>query len=280
VIEWASAHGLPAIRAIPSEGGDTLQEVNGRVVAVFPWRDGHPLQRGYVTLAQAAAMGAMHGQLHSVLLGYTDPDLRWFWDSWGANADPSGTVLAQLLRDLPNFELPPDERDLIGRSMELQLRLLKRATSAPDPHPSMPGVQPVHGDYHERNVLFDETNLIVAVVDWDMVATMPRAFEVVRCLSFAELLETPLLEAYLNCYGKHVTLSAAECAAAVELWWQFLVSDTWLYRNRLLEGDPGVQRFFGEQIGRLEQFTDASFRTHLAAELRRLVGPRPLRRSH
>lgn len=106
-----------------------------------------------------------------------------------------------------------------------------------------------------------------------MVARMPRGFELVRCLSFAALLEPPLLDTYLTAYREHVTLTPSECAAAVELWWQFVVRDTWLYRARVIQADPRVQPFFAEQLTRLAQFGDRSFRRRLAGELQRLAGP-------
>lgn len=273
VIQWASAQGLPVVPPLYSATGGTLHEVNGRLVAVFPWVTGSHLQRGRITVAQASVMGAMHGRLHSVLARYPDWDLDWFWDSWGANTEHSSDLLLDLAKQLPNVQLSHDERELIHRTLEAQLGWLQTEGGriAPDRHSI--GVQPVHGDYHERNLLLDNAGGVAAVVDWDMVTRMPRGFELVRCLSFAELLQPPLLDAYLTAYHHHVTLTPSECAAAVELWWQFVARDTWLYRVRLLEADPAVQPFFAEQISRLARFGDPSFRRHLAGELLRLAGP-------
>lgn len=57
-IQWAFEQGLPVAVPLKSNSGETLNEVNGRVVAVFPWVDGHPLKRGEIWVEQAAAMGA------------------------------------------------------------------------------------------------------------------------------------------------------------------------------------------------------------------------------
>lgn len=112
----------------------------------------------------------------------------------------------------------------------------------------------------------------MAVVDWDIFIAMPRAFELVRCLSFAQLLDPPLLDAYMEAYREHVALLPQECSQAVDLWWQYSLRDTWLSRKRLIEADPAVQRFFPESIAFMERFGDPSFRAHLAGELERLTG--------
>jgi aminoglycoside phosphotransferase (APT) family kinase protein len=142
----------------------------------------------------------------------------------------------------------------------------------PPPDPAGPGVQPVHGDYHERNVLLDDSDTISAVVDWDMVTRMPRGFEIVRCLTYAGMLDRPRREAYLTAYRQHTRLAPEECPAAVDLWWRANLRESWLYRTRLIENDRSVQQFFPEHLELLTRFADPSFRAELAGDLRRLAG--------
>jgi hypothetical protein len=105
-----------------------------------------------------------------------------------------------------------------------------------------------------------------------MVSRMPRGFEIVRALTYADLLDRPRLEAYLSAYARHARLAPAECPGAVELWWRYNLRDSWLYRTRLIEGDRSVQPFFAEHLELLRRFGDATFRAGLADDLRRLAG--------
>ena len=91
------------------------------------------------------------------------------------------------------------------------------------------GRQPVHGDFQERNVLFDEGTTPVALVDWELACRQPRAVALLRALSFMQLFDEPLLAAYLGGYSRHVTLLPEECAEAVEMWWQTRIHSTWIY---------------------------------------------------
>jgi Ser/Thr protein kinase RdoA (MazF antagonist) len=272
VIEWAGRQGLPAVRPLVSRHGDTLLELAGRLVAVFPWVDGGHLQRTKLTAAQAFAMGDMHGRVHAVLARYADADLPWFWFTWGPVTEHTAARLGAFAELLPSATLTEPERGLIGQVIETQRDYLAHEEHEPVVNPRMTGVQPVHGDFHERNLLLDDDGRVVAVVDWDQTCLMPRGFEIVRALCFAELLDPPLLDAYLAAYHEHAQLLPEECAVAVELWWQFVVRSTWLYDARLRECDPAVQPFFTESLIHLARFGDRAFRMHLAGELQRLAG--------
>jgi Ser/Thr protein kinase RdoA (MazF antagonist) len=270
-IHWAAEQGLPVIRPLVASTGDTLIRVGDRIVAAFPWVPGRSPARGKLTTGQAGAMGEMLGRLHAIFVAYPDPDLPWIWNSWPpepARALDDLRACAIALRDAPVADA---ERQVIGTCLEIQLARLPTEGAGPRPDPSAAGSQPVHGDYHERNVLLDDAETITAVVDWDMVTRMPRAFEVVRCLTYAGLLDPPRLAAFLAGYGTHTSLSPDEARAAVGLWWRFNLLQSWLYRTRLIEGDPSVQQFFPEHLELLTRFADPAFRDHLAGELVRLT---------
>ena len=271
-IHWAAERGLPVVPPLVARAGDTLVEVNGRIVAAFPWVAGTSPRRGQIAPAQVEAMGAMQGRLHAVLADYPDPDLPWFWGAWDANPGRSAELLRGYAEELSSAQLPADEHELILACLSLHLERLEAEGEAPPPSPQTAGAQPVHGDYHERNVLLDDHDRIAAVVDWDMVTRMPRAFELVRCLSYAELLAPLLLEPYLRAYRQHTRLAPVECVEAVDTWWRYNLRDTWLYRTRLRERDAAVQPFFAQQLELLTRFGDPAYRAHLAAELRRLAG--------
>jgi Ser/Thr protein kinase RdoA (MazF antagonist) len=271
-IHWAAEQGLPVVPPLPAADGETLIRVGDRVVAAFPWVDGRSPRRRALTVRQAAALGGMHGRLHAVFAAYPDPDLPWIWGGWPSEIDRAQTDLAGCLAALDTADLSADERALVGACLRIQLERLPTDGAARHPDPAAPGSQPVHGDYHERNVLLDGADRLIAVVDWDMVTRMPRAFEVVRCLTYAGLLDPERLSAYLLAYGQHVSLTADESHAAVGYWWRFNLLQSWLYRTRLVEGDPSVQQFFPEHLDLLERFGDPAYRDHLGAELVRFTG--------
>jgi len=274
VIHWAAAQRLPVHPPLRDDRGETLIEVEGRIVALFPWLPGRSLERDAITPEQAAAMGDMHGRLHATLARYDDPELPSF-----AHVMPSenpGADLRDCRARLGEVDLTATERTIIVEYLDRHLALLEAERGRPPLQPTLVGAQPIHGDYHERNILVDEAGRITAVVDWDMVRTLPRALEVARTITFSLFLgETPLVEPYLAAYGEHVTLAPEECEEAVALWWEYVLRDTWLARTRIIDRDPLVQPFFAESIEHhFRYLADPAFRVWLAGEFGRWAGPR------
>ena len=270
VIRWAQKHGIPTAPPLAAKDGSTLQVLDGRLVAVFPWVDGRRLQRDQLSPAEAAMMGDMHGRLQATLAAYDDPTLHADWWTW--ESERSVAQLQRYAEALHRFEGPPEHRDVIRANLELQLRLLESMPGRPrEAFDDLP-VQPLHNDYHERNLIVGRDGTVAAVVDWDMVARVPRAFELARALTLARLLEPAILEPYLVAYGKHIRLTADECERGVEMWWGFFRHDTWAYGRRLTEGDPVVQPFFAEGIDRLTQWSAPGFREWLVEVIWRHAG--------
>jgi Ser/Thr protein kinase RdoA (MazF antagonist) len=272
VIRWAHEHGLPAVPPMAATDGSTLQLVDGRLVAVFPWVDGRHLQRDQLTPSDAAVMGYLQGRLQTTLAAYEDPSLHTDWWTW-----ETGHSLEQLhayMERLRSFEGPPEHQVVIQANLELQLRLLGSLAGRPRAAFDDLPVQPLHNDYHERNLILGADGEVVAVVDWDMVARVPRAFELARSLTLSGLLDPRTLEPYLAAYGRHITLSRDECERGVEMWWQFFLHDTWAYGRRLTESDPVVQPFFAEGIDRLERWSTPGFQEWLVERIWRHAGER------
>jgi Ser/Thr protein kinase RdoA (MazF antagonist) len=269
VVQWAAAHGIPTVAPVAAEDGSSLVEVEGRLVAVFPWVEGRQLKRDQLTPAEAAVMGEMEGRLQATLAEYDDPTLNQEWWSW--ETERSVSQLRGYLEALETFEGPEAHRVVIRENLELQLELLQTISGRPRAAFEDPPKQPLHNDYHERNLILGQDDRVVAVVDWEMVARVPRAFELARALTLSGLLAPRTLEPYLAGYGERVRLGADECARGVEMWWEFFRHDTWAYGRRLTEGDPVVQPFFKEGIERLQTWSAPGFREWLVGEILRFA---------
>lgn len=265
---WAAGQGLPVHPPLAAEGGETLIALGGVLGAVYSWLAGRHLSRGAILPAQSAALGAMQGRLHRVLAGYHDPDLApggtgGSWDT--------GASIAMLSRvdDLIRYYPAHSEWTLeVQGGLRTQLGLLESGVARPSSDFARIATQPAHGDYHERNVLFDDGGKVAAVVDWEMVGLLPPVFEVLRAVSFSLLMEPSLLAAYLEGYRREASLPADDCEPGVEMWWQSLLHDTWRYRTRFIEGDLRAERFFAESLALLTRFSDPAYRASIAATLR------------
>jgi len=122
-------------------------------------------------------------------------------------------------------------------------------------------------------VLLGAEDAVVAVVDWELTRAAARIWELVRALSFSQVLETDLLAHYLRGFRRHVTLSEEECREGIELWWQTRLHGTWVYATYFLEGNERVAPFLEETDRHLRRFADERWRRAIADRL--ILGSRP-----
>jgi Ser/Thr protein kinase RdoA (MazF antagonist) len=265
---WAGERGIPVAPPLSDESGRTVHSIGGTFWSVFPWVEGRSLLRGAMTPGEAGSLGAMNGRLHAVLADWPAGDLHrnseLSWDTEKSIADLSR--VDDLIRYYP---AQTEEQLQVQGWLRDQLELLEGGAARPASDFAGIPVQPTHGDPHERNLMVGATGEPVAVVDWERFCLNPPAFEVLRTLTFAHLLDEPLITAFLAGYRAEHRLDAGTIAPCVEFWWQSQLHNTWAYRDRFIKGNRAVEQFFGDGAAALRRFSDAGYRTGLAETLHR-----------
>ncbi len=244
--------------------GQPFVRVAGHLVQLYPWVEGRIAEQ---SIADAEVVGAMEAATHVALSGVTDPELpRASSASW--DTEEAIQVLSRI-DDLIRYYPSPGDAELhIQETLRFQLEGLE--SSAVRPPSDFDGLpwQACHADYHNRNVMLGPGADVVAVVDWEIINTIPPVFELLRAVSFSDYLDPPLLRAYLRGYATRRRLSAEECHLGVEMWWQSRLHATWIYRQRFIEGNRLVDRFFDQEAALLHRFSDPAYRTELSDQLR------------
>lgn len=268
VTRWAGDRGIPVALPCADSSGQTAFRLAGRLWAVFPWVEGRSLLRGTITPREAALLGAMNGRLHRVLADWPPGDLHpnseLTWDTEKSIVDLSR--VDDLIRYYP---APGDDQLRVQGWVREQLALLEGGAARPPSDFDGIPLQPCHGDPHERNLMVDAEGNALAVIDWERFCMCPPAFEVLRTLTFALLLDEPLLSAYLAGYREEHRLDASNVPACVEWWWQSQLHNTWAFRERFIKGNRAVEQFFAEGASALRRFSDPDYRAGLAAKLLR-----------
>ncbi len=269
-IRYVHSRAVPVALARETPGGETVTSIGGTLVAVFPWIEGRTAERGSISANEARAMGDVHGLTVQALADYHDDVLELRaagetdWDTSRSIAELSR--VDDLIRYYP---APPEDQLAAQASLRVQLAVLEsREPRPPSDFASIP-VQLEHGDFHERNVIFGERDSVAAVVDWERIRVLPRAFQLVRALDFTGLLATGGLENYVRGYCQHVPLQPGEGTMAVEQWWQSVVHNTWTFTEVFIRGNEPVRRFLPEIAPRLERLSDQGFRRRLAEAIER-----------
>jgi Ser/Thr protein kinase RdoA (MazF antagonist) len=265
-LQHAAARSIPVAPPIGS-GAAILFEVEGRFTSAYRWIEARSHTRFALQGRDAGAVGAVHGRLMRAMATFRHPALKpateLFWSA-ARSLGELDQVEAALRRDgVSGF----DKHRLL-EDIAVQRRHIHSGSLALPSEFDALERQPIHGDVHEGNVLIAANGAVAAVIDWDMVATGPPLYELIRALDFTHALDDPAaLEAYLAAYASEAPYSEADARAIVDLWAASTVHNTWSFRALLLEGDRRVAPFIPAHRGRIRQFTDPAYRAWLAGRL-------------
>jgi Ser/Thr protein kinase RdoA (MazF antagonist) len=232
----------------------------GRFWAVFPFVAGQQRAATDLTPHHAAQLGATLGAIHHTLARYPAADVRTFppkmaWDS--AHAAAEMRWYEQHIARLPARD-PFDQHALT--SFAFRRTLLAAGVPSPQAFAYLPA-HLLHGDYHERNVFFDDGGRLNAVIDWELAGVGPRAWEIVRTLDVAldapgDLTAgAPRLRAFLHAYTQHVPLTEAECRAMPELYWAARVHSLWVYEEHYRKGGARTDALAMQDLETLQWWT-------------------------
>ena len=270
-IRYAHSRGVPVAVPRATTAGESTTVVGGAIVTVSPFVAGRTATRGEITPTEARALGQAHGLTTSVLADYHDEVLEQRPTGGEAKWDRARAIaeLSRVDDVIRYFPSPPEEHAAAQRALRVQLALLESDEPRPPSDFALMPVQIEHGDFHERNVILGDGGRVAAVVDWERVRVLPRAFQMVRALDFTGLLADGPFDQYVRGYCEHVQLHTGEGTMAVEQWWQAVIHNTWTFTEVFIRGNEPVRRFVPEIGPRLERLRDRGFRRHLAETIER-----------
>ena len=221
VQQAAHASGVPTPQLVPNALGDTITLADGRAFVLSRFVPGRLYEPGAIPARAARRMGevlgGLHGALETLSAGET-PSL------------PSLEDIEALLRSLLTEAQarrgdPVDE--IAEGVLEAKLDLLASIEAVPPLT-----LQWTHGDYEWRNVLFDDSDDVAAVIDFDEAAYYHPARDVMRCIA----LSFPNLEAeayeFFAGYASVVRLGPDRAREYVEFYRYISTFRVWPIRNR------------------------------------------------
>lgn len=220
--------GLPAVEPLAAADGSTFVENGGRSYALYPAAHGQQRKGRRLDRESAAAAGSMLGRLHRVVADLPGDDLPAPRIAWGRDA-----WLARLQK-VEAAILASDGDEVALRRVRDQRAWLAHPDCA---HADVPvGRQPIHGDYHQGNLFFG-ANGITGIIDWEQVASMPRAYEAVRAATYMfDLAAAPtrtFLQAWKEASGgtDEELDSGARTFGVVRDHWVWAVEEVYLLSN-------------------------------------------------
>ncbi len=252
LLEWVVERDIPAPAPVPARSGQTLIEGGGHRWSLARRLPGRHVARGALTAAQARALGEMHGRLQSLLASHPESEDARMTLQW--DIESSKRALARLVE----LATARGEEQWIVAALLRQRELLDGLEALTmDAAAALPR-QLLHGDFHDQQVLFRGDD-VSAVLDWEIWRTDPRAWELVRSVSFSRVLNSARQADYLEGYRQHVRLAEDEVRLSLRLWFQSRIVGVWAWWACFVEGNERVREFFPEMAAEVERVADPAW---------------------
>jgi homoserine kinase type II len=280
VLAFLAERGIPAVSPLLTPGGESFLRVGGRIWAVFPRLADVQRTGDRLAPADAAAMGGALGRIHAALAQFPSAEaarypVKLLWDSDQAMREMAGYEAA--IGRLPTLA-PFDQHAL--SSFAYRRTLLAAGLPGAEAFARLPS-HVLHGDFHDGNVFFDRHGSVSGVVDWELAAVGPRAFELIRALDVALRLPADLdaggarVQALLHAYIGEVDLTYEECMAMPEMYLAHRVHSLWVYEEHYRLGSARTDQIAMQDIADLEWWIANRRRVALALADSARAAPRP-----
>lgn len=224
--------GIPAVCMLRDTSGELSLETEGHIYTIYPYVPNDNTR--IYTPENISAMGAMLGALH--LAGSNDvPNLLTI-----ENFATKGTL--EVIEKLTTYRdgiLHKESQDAADVEFLTYINLkLSKLSQAVIPT-TLPNDTLTHGDYHERNILFDGDKGIIGICDWEKAQMAPRAYELARaveiiCLGFGsaavhtvEEMHTAAVK-FIDAYREKYPISKEEIQTGFDMRFQKIIHSVWI----------------------------------------------------
>lgn len=219
----AGKWGIPIALEVPNCRGDLVTKTLHGSYILYHFINGKTVKEGEFSHTAAANLGRTIGMLQNALKGIDSEGLvgdhRWEISIAGGHRR-----LVAKLRE--GEEMSPPYKAVTTQYMSSHLKLYTAHTKEMTCVEKLM-VQWVHGDCNPGNFLFDESDRVAAVIDFDNLSYLPRGFDFMyaQAQSFSE--PGDLLRGALWAYLDEVQPTREEVASYPGMWLFSLFLNIW-----------------------------------------------------
>ncbi len=251
--------GIPAITMRTNTSGSTYSEYDSEVYTVYPFLQSSRTHQ--YSLADMYEMGALLGKIH--LAGSANISKTLKANEFSENDPDTILASANTFKKMILEKNTADETDVVFLTyIDQKLKLIPILKPVEFTNDTL-----VHGDYHARNLLFNESKEIIGICDWEKAEMAPRAYEVARSIQYIcfepdsglyeEVKAVEQSRSFLEGYNFTYPISKEELTNGFALRLRKLAHSVWLENQYYTQGDTRANKFIANETRLLRDFSSA-----------------------
>jgi len=249
-----SEKGIPVILPISAQEGPFF-EWKGHFYTLFPFVEGNKYRRLELTAKALEETALLLARIHT--FGKTAPSeiVKERLVTW--NKKDFLLRASNLLVLIDGKETRSDFDIMAKRLLQEKIILAENLSTRYEDFQLGPE-HLVHGDFHEQNIFFDNTDHVLAIFDWEKANFMPREIELARVLEFfcfyGNYKEENFTKAgvFLKAYQSVYPISKKILANGIRVWNLNQIHSLWVLEEHYLQNNTKVDDFLNSQINFLE----------------------------
>ncbi len=249
-------NGVRAVAMEKTVTGESFVVYDDSVYSVYPFIESD--RRHVYTHSDIFALGAVLGGIHRVGSGAVPESLQT-----KRIKHKDATKIGHILQAYKKLIIEKENKEPIDsvflECIELKLALIDTVDSLPEPDSFVLG----HGDFHERNVLFDaQTRTIIGVCDWEKAEMVSPSFELARSaiiIVFNRIIDhehymLQEMKAFIDGYRSVFPLTAQEFRDGVTRRIHGMVLSKWLEELHYTKQDYRADHFLEKEMRGMRAF--------------------------
>lgn len=261
---------IPIILPLRTSSGETYFLFEGKAYALFPFVGGNHLKRGQVSETALLSMAETLAHMHLLGKGIALPGVKARAYGWARKNTSDFIAEVTKILDIISAKPIKDDFDALAEdTLRLKLTLAKQYANVPEP--ALSGADHlIHGDFHDANLFFDETERVKSVFDLEKVCYWPRVLELIRGVDFTCFSDGSqsgrafadwnfaAAQTFLTAYHQRYPLERTELINGYTNYFVMRVHGLWVetehYLNNnqrvdgFLSGEPNLLRYFSRNL--------------------------------
>lgn len=257
VIKFFSGNNIPVVSPIPDIRGQTYFIFSSKIYSLFPFINAVLKDRKDINENSAKSLARVLAQIHLLSRNGSPIQIKrkqeWIDTRKFLNTYSEIIKIIKAKRSLNNFD-------------KLSLRVLKLRRSIVEKN-----IQKIkdlkftadhllHGDFHEKNVFFNENGEVKYIFDWEKTTVGSRLHELIRSMDYifmnGEYSEQNIKRAkfYIQTYNNFYPFHTEDFLNAIQYYYLKKAHSLWIERTHYIEKSNRVDVFLEKELGCLNYF--------------------------
>jgi Ser/Thr protein kinase RdoA (MazF antagonist) len=259
VINFFSKNNIPAVKPIEDINNQTFFIFNNRIYTIFPFINGIAGNRKTLNKKSIISLASTLANIH--LLSTNNLPLQINSFEGPINRDYFLNTYPKIIYII---ESKTDKKSFDKLALQV-LRLKKRWVDKSKNRLEEFDVKKdhlLHGDYHEKNVLFDKYGEVKYLFDWEKTEIGDRLHEVIRSMDYVCLdgvykkQNIDKARIYIQTYKQLYPFTKEDFLLALEKYYLKQAHSLWIERTHYLENSDRVDCFLKNELALLEYFPE------------------------